>query len=163
MTEPWGRLRLDVVDDEIIVSIPGTSYSVTYFKPANSPQLLARNISHTNDLSAPMTLSDFLSRAWRVANDKARELGWIEAKIPEPVALLHRDNLRIEVRDDEIVVTLPGTSYRAVYHKPADKPGLIATFRSGRSEQGTPMTQAEFHARAWKLASDKARELGWIV
>ena len=77
MTEPWGRLRLDVVDDEIIVSIPGTSYSVTYYKPANSPQLLARNISHTNDLSASMTLSDFLSRAWRVANDKARELGWI--------------------------------------------------------------------------------------
>jgi hypothetical protein len=77
MTEPWGRLRLDVVDDEIIVSIPGTSYSVTYFKSANSPQLLARNISDTDDLSAPMTLSDFLSRAWRVANDKARELGWI--------------------------------------------------------------------------------------
>jgi hypothetical protein len=63
MTEPWGRLRLDVVDDEIIVSIPGTSYSVTYFKSANSPQLLARNISDTDDLSAPMTLSDFLSLA----------------------------------------------------------------------------------------------------
>jgi hypothetical protein len=25
------------------------------------------------------------------------------------------------------------------------------------------MTQAEFHARAWKAANDKARELGWIV
>ena len=37
MTEPWGRLRLDVVDDEIIVSIPGTSYSVTYYKRGNSP------------------------------------------------------------------------------------------------------------------------------
>ena len=74
MTEPWGRLRLDVVDDEIIVTLPGTSYSVKYFKRADSPQLLARNISHTDDLSAPMTLSDFLSRAWRVAKDKAREL-----------------------------------------------------------------------------------------
>jgi len=71
------RLRLDVVDDEIIITLPGTSYSVTYFKRANSPQLLARNISHTDDLRTPMTLSDFLSRAWRVANDKARELGWI--------------------------------------------------------------------------------------
>ena len=77
MTEPWGGLRLDVVDDEIIVTLPGTSYSVTYFKRADLPQLLARNISHTDDLSASMTLSDFLSRAWRVANDKARELGWI--------------------------------------------------------------------------------------
>ena len=77
MTEPWGRLRLDVVDDEIIVSIPGTSYSVTYYKRANSPQLVAKNILHTDDLRSPITLSDFLSRAWRVANDKARELGWI--------------------------------------------------------------------------------------
>ena len=32
MTEPWGRLRIAVVDDEIIVSLPGTSYGVTYFK-----------------------------------------------------------------------------------------------------------------------------------
>jgi hypothetical protein len=31
MTEPWGRLRLDVVDDEIIVTLPGTNYSETYF------------------------------------------------------------------------------------------------------------------------------------
>jgi hypothetical protein len=71
--------------------------------------------------------------------------------------------LRVEVRGGDIVVTLPGTSYRAVYHKPADKPGLIATSRFGRWQQGTPMTQPEFHARAWKLANDKARELGWIV
>jgi hypothetical protein len=77
MTEPWGRLRIDVVDDEIIVSLPGTSYSVTYFKRANSPQLLARNISQADDFRTPLKLSEFLSRAWRVANDKARELGWI--------------------------------------------------------------------------------------
>jgi hypothetical protein len=78
MTEPWGRLRIDVLDDEIIVSLPGTSYSVTYFKRANSPQLLARNISHTDDLRTPVRLSGFLARAWRVANDTARELGWIK-------------------------------------------------------------------------------------
>ena len=77
MTVPWGRLRLDVVDDEIIVSLPGTSYSVTYFKRASSPQLLAKNIPHRDDLQTPIALSDFLSRAWRVANAKARELGWI--------------------------------------------------------------------------------------
>jgi hypothetical protein len=77
MTEPWGNLRVDVVDDEIIVSLPGTNYSVTYYKRANSPQLLAKNISHKDDLRTPVKLSEFLSRAWRVANDKARELGWI--------------------------------------------------------------------------------------
>jgi hypothetical protein len=71
--------------------------------------------------------------------------------------------LRVEVRGGDIVVTLPGTSYRAVYHKPADKPGLMATSRSGRWAQGTPITQAEFHARAWRAANIKARELGWVV
>jgi hypothetical protein len=35
--------------------------------------------------------------------------------------------------------------------------------RSGRWEQGTSMTTAEFYARAWKLANDKSRELGWII
>jgi hypothetical protein len=77
MTESWGTLRIDVVDDEIIVSLPGTSYGVTYYKRANSPQLLARNIAHTDDFRTPLKLSDFLSRAWHAANDKARELGWI--------------------------------------------------------------------------------------
>jgi hypothetical protein len=163
MTDAWGSLHIDVVDDEIIVTLPATSYSVVYYKPPNSPQLLGRNFPKKDDPRVPLTQAEFLARAWRVANDKARELGWIEAKIPEPVALLLRGNLRIEVRDDEIVVTLPGTSYRAIYHKPADKPGLIATSRFGRWEPGASMTQAEFHARAWKLANDKARELGWIV
>jgi hypothetical protein len=77
MTEPWGNLRIDVVDDEIIVTLPFTSYTVTYYKPANSPQLLARRISTEDDPRVPMTLSEFLARAWRVANDKARELGWL--------------------------------------------------------------------------------------
>jgi hypothetical protein len=76
-TEPWGALRIDVVDDDIIVSLPGTTYSVTYFKRANSPQLLAKRISDKDDLRTPVTLSEFLSPAWRGANDKARDLGWI--------------------------------------------------------------------------------------
>jgi len=41
MTEPWGRLRLEVVDDEIIVTLPFTSYTVTYYKPANSTSVSA--------------------------------------------------------------------------------------------------------------------------
>jgi hypothetical protein len=49
--------------------------------------------------------------------------------------------MTIEVHDGQIFVTLPGTSYRAVYHKPAAKLGLIATSRFGRWEQGVPMTQ----------------------
>jgi hypothetical protein len=77
MAEPWVNLRIEVVDDEIIVFLPGSSYSVTYYKRETSPQLLAKRIANTDDPRVPMTLSDFRSRAWRVANDKARELGWI--------------------------------------------------------------------------------------
>jgi hypothetical protein len=36
------KLRVQVVDDEIIVTRPGSSYSVTYYKPDRSPQLLAK-------------------------------------------------------------------------------------------------------------------------
>jgi hypothetical protein len=77
MTDPWESLRVDVVDDEIIVSLSNTSYSVTYFKREDSPQLAAKNIPMEDDLRSPIKLSDFLSHAWAFANDKARELGWI--------------------------------------------------------------------------------------
>ena len=71
------RMKLDVRGDEIIVTLPGTSYSVTYYKPANSRQLLAKNLSMEDDRRPEMSLSDFLARAWTLANEKARSLGWI--------------------------------------------------------------------------------------
>jgi hypothetical protein len=46
--------------DTIIVTMPGTRYSISYRK-----------------LNAGIREVDFLARAWRIANDKARELGWI--------------------------------------------------------------------------------------
>jgi hypothetical protein len=77
MTAQWGNLRIDVVYDEILVSLPGTTYSVIYFKREGSPQLSARHIPMADDLRTPVKLSQFLERAWREANDKARDLGWI--------------------------------------------------------------------------------------
>jgi hypothetical protein len=41
------KLRVRVVDDEIIVTLP---YSVIYYRPENSPQLLAKAIPDTDDL-----------------------------------------------------------------------------------------------------------------
>jgi hypothetical protein len=152
MTDAWGSLHIDVVDDEIIVTLPFTIYTVTYYKPPNSPQLLAKNFPSKDDPRVPLSQAEFLARAWRVATDKARELGWIEGKIPKPAALLLRGNLRIEVRDDEIVVTLPGTSYRAVYHKPADKPGLMShvPFRpvgAGHPDDASRVSRSGLEAR----------------
>ena len=69
-------LKLEVLDDEIIVTLPYTHYTVTYYKPANSPQLLAKRFPGKDDPHARLTHAEFLARAWKLANDKARELGW---------------------------------------------------------------------------------------
>jgi hypothetical protein len=72
--------------------------------------------------------------------------------------------LRVEVQGDDIVVTLPGTNYVVTYYRAAAFPQqLLTKSHSGREDQDAPMTQAEFHARAWKAANVKARKLGWIV
>lgn len=71
------KLDCQVRDDEIVVTLPGTTYTVTYYKPESSPYLLARLISDKDDKRVALTLSDFLARAWQAANDKARDLEWI--------------------------------------------------------------------------------------
>jgi hypothetical protein len=71
------NLHVEIRGDEIIVTAPFTSYSVTYYKPANSRHLLARKFTNKDDPQAPMTSAEFLTKAWRAANDKARKLGWI--------------------------------------------------------------------------------------
>jgi hypothetical protein len=71
-------IRVVVQGSEIVVSASGTDhYVVKYHKPANSPQLLARSFPRKEDRSVSMTLADFLTAAHKLANDKARELGWI--------------------------------------------------------------------------------------
>jgi len=66
-----------MVNDEISVIRPGSFCSVTYYKPEKSPQLLAKSLPDHDDLRISMTAAEFLAEAWRRANDKARELGWI--------------------------------------------------------------------------------------
>jgi hypothetical protein len=77
MSSPSDQLRIEVMGDEIMVILPATSYGVTYYKPANSPQLLAKDFPSKHDSRAPITFAEFLARAWQAANEKARELGWI--------------------------------------------------------------------------------------
>ena len=75
--EKAGTVALvEVRDTEIIVTVPGTDYGVTYYKPANSPQLLVKNFPR-DDKHASITRSEFLALALRLANDRAREPGWI--------------------------------------------------------------------------------------
>lgn len=42
-----------------------------------SSGLLAKDIANRDDPDIPMTAAEFLAKAWRAANDKARDLGWI--------------------------------------------------------------------------------------
>jgi len=73
---PQSDLRVEVVDDEIIVTLPQSHYSATYYKPEKAPKLLAKNLPDRDDPRAPMSVSEFLDKAWKLAKDKARELGW---------------------------------------------------------------------------------------
>ena len=66
-------LRVAVRGSEIVGPTPTTRYH----KLASSPQLLARNFPRKEDRRVSMTLADFLTAAYKLANDKARELGWI--------------------------------------------------------------------------------------
>lgn len=74
------------------------------------------------------------------------------------------DKLYVEVLDDEIIITLPGTSYAVMYYRATAFPQrLLTKSHSGGEDHDVLMTQAEFHGRAWRLANQKARELGLIV
>jgi hypothetical protein len=61
--------------------------------------------------------------------------------------------LHIEVEDNVIIVTLPGTAFRVVYRKPSQAPSLIAF----EGDKNAGVSQVEFLARAWRVANDKAR------
>jgi hypothetical protein len=71
------QLRVQVADNEIVVTVPGFRYSATYCKSYNARELVARNVPTTDDLRITMKKSEFLVAAKKLANDKARELGWI--------------------------------------------------------------------------------------
>ena len=72
-------------------------------------------------------------------------------------------DLDIEVRVQDIVVTIPGTTLRVVYRKPHRGSHLVPRLDYFKDQQKGPITRAEFLARALEAANEKARELGWIV
>ena len=71
------KLDVEVTSDSIVITLLGTIYSVTYFMRMGSSGLLARDIANKDDPHVSMTCPDFLTSAWRTANDRARELGWV--------------------------------------------------------------------------------------
>ena len=69
--------------------------------------------------------------------------------------------LRVEVKGDSIIVTMPGTDFSVTYEKSADTHHLMLT-HSWISETVTTLPVSKFRSRAFQAAVDEARELGWI-
>ena len=79
------------------------------------------------------------------------------------VKSVRMQDLHIEVRDHDLVVTMPSTNLRVVYRKPHRGSQLVARLDYFQDQQKDPITRAEFLDRALKAANDKVRELGWIA
>ena len=78
--------------------------------------------------------------------------------------MVQRSNIIVEVFDDEIIVTMPGTSFSVVYEKTKNH-RLIASAFSGRKvhDERSMVSFPHFLALAWTAANHKAKEIGWIV
>ena len=66
-------IHVAVVGKAIIVTMPGTGYSITYRKPGKTPWLVASNIR--DDFNSPINQFTFRARAFTAANDKAAGVG----------------------------------------------------------------------------------------
>jgi hypothetical protein len=70
-------LDVEVWASRIIVTLPGTSYWVTYFREKDSPGLFAADVIKNDDPRVEMTAAEFLTKAWDLANARARDMGWV--------------------------------------------------------------------------------------
>jgi hypothetical protein len=68
------RFGVTVRDEKIIITLLGTWFTAIYRKLPGPPHLLRTNV--IEDMKFATKKANFLARASRIANNKARELGW---------------------------------------------------------------------------------------
>ena len=68
-----GDFNIEIQGDHITVTLPGTSFSAIYRRGVSG---LDRMGVTGSDLSAPISVRDFIIRADEIANENARRLGW---------------------------------------------------------------------------------------
>jgi hypothetical protein len=68
----------------------------------------------------------------------------------------------VDVEGDLLVVSMPGTSYRALYFRSPDQLRFVQAPNLA-ADKDAPLTHEQFEALAREAATKKARELGWIV
>jgi hypothetical protein len=73
------KLKVEVMEDAcaLVITLPGTAYQITYRKLEDCPGVSGAHDLRQDDAEASLNRYEFLARAWRIANAKARELGWI--------------------------------------------------------------------------------------
>jgi hypothetical protein len=71
------KVTVRVADDVLVVTMPGTAFSITYAK-TNKDQLVVRSFRKGLDAPHKVSFPKFLSLAWTAANARAREVGLIE-------------------------------------------------------------------------------------
>ena len=72
------------------VNLAGLNYAVTYHKPRNSPELLAKSLPLNEDHNASMTQGEFLALAWRAAKGEGNWVDPIEEALRKIVAERNR-------------------------------------------------------------------------
>jgi hypothetical protein len=68
------RIRVDPDGQRLVVTMSETAYRTVFYKHPDEPRLVEAN-GIAVDKEAPMCREE--NAAWKAANAKARELGWI--------------------------------------------------------------------------------------
>ena len=68
-------------------------------------------------------------------------------------------DLSVEVRNHDLVVTLPSKGHSVTYRKDHGAPMLVAL---DQLRGGFDAERLEFLVQAWKAAYAKAKHLGWL-
>jgi hypothetical protein len=78
--------------------------------------------------------------------------------------LLKRPKVTVEVAQDVLVVTMPGTTFSITYEKTDENRLVASSFHARKAADETrKVSFPTFLNLAWTAANAKARELGWIM
>jgi hypothetical protein len=74
-----------------------------------------------------------------------------------------RPKVSVLVFGPDIIVTMPGTSFRVIYTRTEDNKLIANGFVTKKLENEKRLISfPDFLALAWRAANEKAREIGWI-
>jgi hypothetical protein len=71
------RLHVEVKGSEIVVTLPSTNFKAVFQRFPVAPQLMASWYAPRGKALSDPRRAQFFAGAWKLADAKARELGWI--------------------------------------------------------------------------------------